>query len=112
MYSLPPGIIKKLDLQFKKSRCNKMYSMVPFDYHGSIFLSNDAEEVVVSANGHELMTELKLPEPNMMAKNKQVSKKEMRRIGKKRMKELKDQHIEEQMIHIESSSDEVCMCNI
>ena len=108
---LPPSIIKKLGLKFKKNTSKKIYSMVPLVYDGSVYQSHAREtNTVLSANGNEIepeqlatreSSELKGAKPNVL------TKKEQRAFEKHSFRKLKDEKIEENMIHIDSSSEEV-----
>ncbi len=55
---LPPVVIKKLGLSFPKTRGNKKYGNVPFDYGLEVYDGPSLEEEIVkNASGKELETE-------------------------------------------------------
>ncbi|XP_052247176.1 G patch domain-containing protein 3-like [Dreissena polymorpha] len=55
---LPPKVISKLGLTFPKTRTNKQYGSVPFDYGNDVVEgSHEAECEVLTASGHKLVTE-------------------------------------------------------
>ncbi|XP_063447973.1 G patch domain-containing protein 3-like [Mytilus trossulus] len=56
---LPPVVIKKLGLTFPKTRTNKKYGDVPFDYGREIVETDFSDETVtcISGQGHKLLSE-------------------------------------------------------
>ena len=55
---LPPKVISKLGLAFPRTRTNKIYSKMAYDYGGVVEDGPPPEdEVLTSARGHELMSE-------------------------------------------------------
>lgn len=56
---LPPVVIKKLGLTFPKTRTNKKYGDVPFDYGREIVETDFSDESVtcISGQGHKLLSE-------------------------------------------------------
>ena len=55
---LPPGVIKKLKLNFPATRSSRMYGCVPYDYGGDVVTLSDTDnETVISARGHTIESE-------------------------------------------------------
>ena len=52
---LPPVVIKKLGLTFPKTRSNKKYGSVHFDYGGEVAPgASEEDSVVISGRGHDI----------------------------------------------------------
>ena len=106
---LPPRIIKKLGLTFPKTRTNKKYGNVPFDYQTDIE-NGGMEEVVVTASGHEIESEIVSNLNQSASKRKSDSVLEVdessKKLESKKMKELMAENIEEKMIPQEDSDKE------
>ncbi|XP_033113500.1 G patch domain-containing protein 3-like [Anneissia japonica] len=54
----PPKMIKKLGLTFPKSRTNKRYGNVPFDYGGEVVNGDEETETILTGTGNEIEDEL------------------------------------------------------
>lgn len=118
---LPPKVIKKLGLTFPKTRTNKQYGSVPFNYGGDVVTlsESDTETVdVKTASGHELVAERTIcdsKEGTVTSEGESDKSKgsENKKKGKRkswRDKEARrrmDLNIEEKMIGKEDESEEV-----
>ncbi|XP_077996044.1 G patch domain-containing protein 3-like [Glandiceps talaboti] len=51
---MPSSVIKKLGLVFPRTRSNRRYGNVPFDYGGKIAMYND-DETIVTATGEDIL---------------------------------------------------------
>lgn len=115
---LPPVVIKKLGLSFPKTRTNKKYGNVPFDYGGDTFSgSNEEEEFEVwSGSGHKIcdsidnVIDLELTEKGHNTKIGDV-KSNSEKINRKwrkdpETKQLMRENIEEKMIKNDNSDSE------
>lgn len=121
---LPPVVIKKLGLSFPKTRTNKKYGNVPFDYGGGTFSgSNEEEELEVrSGSGHKICdatdnvinldsTDKELNVKSGDIKSDSGNHNKINRKWRKdpETKKLMRENIEEKMIKKDNSdSDEVC----
>lgn len=110
---LPPKVIKKLGLTFPKTRTNKQYGSVPFDYgreisEGSVTVNLE----VKTASGHNLVSENDFlqntnnggDEHVLNASNDKSNKKSWRNDEARKRMNL---NIEEKMIGTKEDSDEV-----
>ncbi|XP_064619924.1 G patch domain-containing protein 3-like [Lineus longissimus] len=91
---LPPGVIKKLGLSFPKMRCKRRYGNVPFDYGDDVIFGAEEDDVVLSADGHELCSNLK--------------KLQKRKSSKKLVKEAGDSEDEQEQEQESGSDDDTC----
>ncbi|XP_071116043.1 G patch domain-containing protein 3-like [Haliotis cracherodii] len=127
---LPPSVIKKLGLSFPKTRTNRKYGSVPYEYagprsyrnHGNEYDEEEADWTVYTGEGHELVSvdgsivgnmeestlvqdgeQRKDEEKELTRKEKKARKKQER----KKTKKLMDEKIEEKMMmqHEDSNED-------
>ena len=86
---LPPVVISKLGLTFPKTRTNKKYGDVPFDYGGETveYESADLEETVISGQGHELLNEGELNKSGESKNNKMSENSEIHQSDNDRKKD-------------------------
>ena len=129
---LPPSVIKKLGLTFPKTKSNKKYGTVSFNYGGDVVSLDDTEDnyQVCTAAGHEIpeygnnhsfnskSAEIDTNTNTAMLNNKQsatstlgnsdqqTSKKKKSHIDKEIRRRM-DLRIEEKMIGDQPESDEV-----
>ncbi|XP_067672392.1 G patch domain-containing protein 3-like [Haliotis asinina] len=122
---LPPSVIKKLGLSFPKTRTNRKYGSVPYEYtgprsyrsHGNTLDEEEADWTVYTGEGHELVSvdgsvgdvggsrdgeQRKDGEKQLTRKEKKARKKQER----KKTKELMDEKIEEKMMIQQEDSNE------
>ena len=117
---LPPSVIKKLGLTFPKTKTNKKYGNVPYDYRGEgniVNLDNASEEnaQICTASGHKIPVfvdeQFFETDGNSKSLNSNHSDNKRRKRKSyidKEMRRRMDLKIEEKMIGEPSESDEVC----
>lgn len=102
---LPPVVIKKLGLTFPKTRSNKRYGNVPFDYHTKIcerLVQENDIETVKTASGHELLAENEASDA-VSSHEKTSSKMGKRWKRDAETRKLMNERVEEKMIEAERS---------
>ena len=89
---LPPGVIKKLGLSFPKTRTNKKYGMVPYEYGGDVVAAdpNAEGECVKTGSGHEILQEGEIQDLGTGTSCKNREKHEKVRKGKEKLKKSKE----------------------
>lgn len=112
---LPPVVIKKLGLTFPKTRTNKKYGDVPFDYGGRKVTSqcDISEEEVKSGLGHQILKDGECAGSSETQSESSNEKKKVRKKNKDKhwrsdpeTKKRMEEKIEENMI-AESDQSEV-----
>lgn len=121
---LPPVVIKKLGLSFPKTRTNKKYGNVPFDYGGGTFSgSNEEEDLEVRSGSGHIICDATDNVIDLDSTDKELNVKSgdsdnHNKINRKwrkdsETKKLMRENIEERMIKKDNSdSEEVCIGHI
>ena len=124
---LPPKVIKKLGLTFPKTKTNKKYGNVPFNYGGDVVSLKDSDDSfqVCTAAGHEIPefnkhtfkskltnkhadgAKLDHEESDTGANNLDQHESEKKKYIDKEMRRRMNLNIEEKMMGDKQESDEV-----
>lgn len=107
---LPPAVIKKLGLSFPKTRTNKKYGSVPFNYGGGLvgeeedFPEESEDTVVKTADGNEIHKEGEVTvngireETPISGDISETTVSKGKGAEKKKRKQMMAERIEEKMI--------------
>ena len=121
---LPPSVIKKLGLTFPKTKTNKRYGNVPFDYGNceTVVSPEKIDEEIIdicTASGHKIpefvvngnKDTCSIGSAKSGSSNNSGSKEKRKRKNyiDKEMRKRMDLRIEEKLIGKHSESEEVCL---